>query len=126
MHFNISCARPSTFFIPLHFIIGQFIKLFKNMWIQSMIWALTLQIWKHGYSDDFNFIILFFIGILLLYAIEIDIHRWAIRACRRKGSTSRHHIEFADFETCPRCHCNHYRDLGICRRLMWRYEILKI
>jgi hypothetical protein len=34
-----------------------------------MIWASTLQIRKHGYSGDFNFIILFVVDILRLYAI---------------------------------------------------------
>jgi len=35
-----------------------------------MIWASTLQIQKHGYSSDLDFIILF-VGILLLYAINL-------------------------------------------------------
>jgi len=35
-----------------------------------MIWASTLQIWKHEYFDDLDFIILF-IGILPLYAINL-------------------------------------------------------
>ena len=36
-----------------------------------MIWASTLQIRKHGYSGDFDLIILF-VGILSLYAINLD------------------------------------------------------
>jgi len=35
-----------------------------------MIWASTLQIWKHGNFSDLNFIILF-VGILSLYAINL-------------------------------------------------------
>ncbi|CAJ2651670.1 unnamed protein product [Trifolium pratense] len=37
-----------------------------------MIWASTLQIRKHGYFGDFSFIILLFVGILPLYAINTD------------------------------------------------------
>ncbi|CAJ2639951.1 unnamed protein product [Trifolium pratense] len=37
-----------------------------------MIWASTLQIRRHGYFGDFNFIILFVVGILPLYAINSD------------------------------------------------------
>jgi len=35
-----------------------------------MIWASTLQIRKHGYFGDLNFIILF-VGILPMYAINL-------------------------------------------------------
>jgi len=35
-----------------------------------MIWVSTLQIWKHGYFGDLDFIILF-VGILPLYAINL-------------------------------------------------------
>jgi len=34
-----------------------------------MIWASTLQIWKHEYFSDLDFIILF----VLLYAINLDV-----------------------------------------------------
>jgi len=37
-----------------------------------MIWASTLQIQKHGYSGDLDFIILF-VGILPLYAINLGV-----------------------------------------------------
>jgi hypothetical protein len=37
-----------------------------------MVWASTLQIRNHGYSGDFNFIILFVVDILPLYAINSD------------------------------------------------------
>ncbi|CAJ2647511.1 unnamed protein product [Trifolium pratense] len=37
-----------------------------------MIWTSTLQIRKHGYFGDFSFIILLFVGILPLYAINTD------------------------------------------------------
>ena len=37
-----------------------------------MIWASTLQIQKHGYSGDLDFIILF-VGILSLYAINLGV-----------------------------------------------------
>ena len=40
--------------------------------IQSMIWTSTLQIQKHEYSDDLDFIILFFVCILL-YAINLHL-----------------------------------------------------
>ena len=46
--------------------------IFGQLQIQSMIWASTLQIRKHGYSGDFNFIISFFVGIMPLYAINSD------------------------------------------------------
>jgi hypothetical protein len=46
--------------------------IFGQLQIQSMIWASTLQIRKHGYSGDFNFIILFVVGIMPLYAINSD------------------------------------------------------
>jgi len=36
-----------------------------------MIWTSTLQIRKHVYSDDLDLIILF-VGILSLYAINLD------------------------------------------------------
>jgi len=48
------------------------IALVNQLHIQSMIWTSTLQIWKHGYSGDFDLIILF-IGILSLYAINLDV-----------------------------------------------------
>jgi len=35
-----------------------------------MIWASTLQIWKHEYFGDLDFIILF-VGILPMYAINL-------------------------------------------------------
>jgi hypothetical protein len=38
-----------------------------------MIWTSTLQIRKHDYSGDLNFIILFVVGILPLYAINFDV-----------------------------------------------------
>jgi len=37
-----------------------------------MIWASTLQIRKHGYFSDLDFIILF-VGILPLYAINLGV-----------------------------------------------------
>jgi len=37
-----------------------------------MIWALTLQIRKHVYFGDLDFIILF-VGILSLYVINLDV-----------------------------------------------------
>ena len=37
-----------------------------------MIWVSTLQIRKHGYFDDLDFIILF-IGILVFYAINLGV-----------------------------------------------------
>ena len=37
-----------------------------------MIWASTLQIRKHGYFGDLDFIILF-VGILSLYAINLGV-----------------------------------------------------
>ncbi|AES76373.1 transmembrane protein, putative [Medicago truncatula] len=37
-----------------------------------MIWASTLQIRKHGYFGDLDFIILF-VGISLLYAINLGV-----------------------------------------------------
>jgi len=37
-----------------------------------MIWASTLQIQKHGYFGDLDFIILL-VGILPLYAINLDV-----------------------------------------------------
>jgi hypothetical protein len=37
------------------------------------VWASTLQIRSHRYFDNFNFIILFVVGILLLYAINLNI-----------------------------------------------------
>ena len=43
---------------------------FRQSQIQSMIWASTLQIQKHGYSGDLDFIILF-VGILPLNAINL-------------------------------------------------------
>jgi hypothetical protein len=46
--------------------------IFSQLQIQSMIWASTLQIRKHGHSGDFNFIILFVVGIMSLYAINSD------------------------------------------------------
>jgi len=36
-----------------------------------MIWTSTLPIMKHGYSGDLDFITLF-VGILLLYVINLD------------------------------------------------------
>jgi hypothetical protein len=45
---------------------------FSQLQIQSMIWASTLQIRSHRYSGHFNFIILFVVGILPLYAINSD------------------------------------------------------
>ena len=45
---------------------------FSQLQIQPMIWASTLQIRRHGYFGDFNFIILFVVGILPLYAINSD------------------------------------------------------
>ena len=45
---------------------------FSQLQIQPMIWASTLQIRRHGYFGDFNFIILFVVGILPLYAINLD------------------------------------------------------
>jgi hypothetical protein len=44
----------------------------RQLQIQSMIWTSTLQIRRHGYFGDFNFIILFVVGILPLYAINLD------------------------------------------------------
>ena len=44
----------------------------NQLQIQSMIWTSTLQIRKHGYSGDFDLIILF-VGILSLYAINLDV-----------------------------------------------------
>jgi hypothetical protein len=37
-----------------------------------MIWTSTLQIRKYGYSGNFNFIIVFVVGILPFYAINSD------------------------------------------------------
>ena len=42
---------------------------FSQLQNQSIIYALTLHIWKHKYSGDFDFIILF-LCILSLYAIN--------------------------------------------------------
>jgi len=42
----------------------------NQLQIQSMIWASTLQIRKHGYFSDLDFIILF-VGIFPLYAINL-------------------------------------------------------
>jgi len=39
---------------------------------RSMIWASTLQIWKHGYFGGLDFIILF-VGILPLYVINLGV-----------------------------------------------------
>jgi len=44
----------------------------SQLQIQLMIWTSTLQIQKHGYFVDLDFIILF-IGILSLYAINLDV-----------------------------------------------------
>jgi len=44
----------------------------NQLQIQSMIWASKLQIRKHGYFGDLDFIILF-VGILLLYAINLSV-----------------------------------------------------
>jgi hypothetical protein len=46
--------------------------IFSQLQIQSMIWASALQIRKHEYSGDFNFIKLFVVDILPLYAINSD------------------------------------------------------
>jgi len=48
---------------------------FNQLQIQWMIWASTLQIRKHEYFGDLNFIILF-VGILSLYAIN-----WVLWVC---------------------------------------------
>ena len=42
----------------------------EKLIIQSKIWA-TLQIWRHEYSDHFNFII-YFVCIMPLHAINFD------------------------------------------------------
>jgi hypothetical protein len=64
-----------------HYLISRFVAvffdfsrkiIFGQLQIQSMICASTLQIRKHGYSGDFNFIISFVVGILPLYAINSD------------------------------------------------------
>jgi len=39
---------------------------------QTMIWASTLQIRKHGYFGNLDFIILF-VGILSMYAINLSV-----------------------------------------------------
>ena len=52
-------------FVCLYWKIG-----FSQSQIQSMIWMSTLQIRKHVYFDDLNFIILF-VAILPLYAINL-------------------------------------------------------
>jgi len=44
----------------------------SQLQIQSMIWASTLQIRKHGCFGDLNFIILF-VSILPLYAINLGV-----------------------------------------------------
>jgi len=44
----------------------------SQLQIQSMIWVSTLQIRKHGYFGDLDFIILF-VGILPLYAINLSV-----------------------------------------------------
>jgi len=51
---------------------GVYLVHIERLVIQSMIWASTLQIWRHGYHGDINFIILF-VGILPLYAINLDV-----------------------------------------------------
>jgi len=43
----------------------------SQLQIQPMIWASSLHIRKHEYFGDLSFIILF-VGILLLYAINLD------------------------------------------------------
>jgi len=45
--------------------------IFSQSQIRSMIWTPTLQIWKHEYSGDLDFI--FFGGISPLYAINLDV-----------------------------------------------------
>ncbi|CAJ2652739.1 unnamed protein product [Trifolium pratense] len=45
----------------------------KPIMLQPMIWTSTLKIRRRGYSGDFNFIILFVVGILSLYAINSDV-----------------------------------------------------
>jgi len=45
---------------------------FSQLQIQSMIWASTLYIRKHGYFSGLDFIILF-VGILPFYAINLDV-----------------------------------------------------
>jgi len=50
----------------------------SQLQIQSMIWASTLQIRKHEYFGDLEFIILF-VGILPLYATSVltcAMHGW--------------------------------------------------
>jgi len=42
----------------------------RQLQIQTMIWASTLQIRKHGYFGDLDFIILF-VGNLPMYAINL-------------------------------------------------------
>jgi len=59
--------------------------LFNSYWkidinqlqVQSMIWALRLQIRKHGYFSGLDFIILF-VGILPLYAINLAFCHFAV------------------------------------------------
>ena len=43
---------------------------FRQLQIKSIIYASTLKIWKHGYFDHLDFIILF-VGILSLSAINL-------------------------------------------------------
>jgi hypothetical protein len=59
-------------------IVAVFIWFFSKDYLQSITYSIndltsTLQIRKHTYSGYFNFIILFVVGILPLYAINSDV-----------------------------------------------------
>jgi hypothetical protein len=59
------------FFVLLRYLFSSYWNIiFNQLQIQSIIWASTLQLRKHGHSDHFNFIILF-VSILPLYAINL-------------------------------------------------------
>jgi hypothetical protein len=61
------------FSVLLRCSFDSFLKIgFSQLHLQSMIWASTLQIQKHGYSDHFSFVILFVVDILPLYAINLN------------------------------------------------------
>jgi len=54
-------------------LFGSYWKInFSQSQVQSMVWASTLQIWKHVYSGDLDFIILY-VSILSLCAINLGV-----------------------------------------------------
>jgi hypothetical protein len=59
------------FFVLSQYSFSSYWKIdISQLQVQSMIWASTLQIRKHEYFGDLNFIILF-VGILPMYAINL-------------------------------------------------------